>query len=495
MRLYVSSGIAPFGLTGIGRRVGDWSLGAALLAGLALASCAPKAVVVDSPVRLPESFSLSGEAAPSAEWWTTFENAELNALMAEAFENNFSLRAAWDRLTQARAIAERSGADLWPSVDGSAGASRSVTHVIGSSGRYRNDFALGISASYEVDLWGRVRSSRDAALLDALAAAEDVQAAAVTLSANIAAVWCEIAEQRGQLRLLDEQIKTNETYLEIITLRFRRGQVSATDVLQQRQLVEQTRGLQALVRARIAVLENLLAVLVGRAPGMLNAELLPELPSLSALPAGGVPIEALRGRPDVRAAERRVQAADRRVGVAVADQFPRLSLSASASTSDEKVRDLFDNWMANLAANAVAPLFDASQRRAEVARSKAVVSERLNDYGRVMLESMREVEDALAREARQTEYLTSLQKQLELARQATEQTLDNYTKGTVDFVRYLTTLLSYQNLQRTYLQAQLDRVLFRIDLHRALAGGWDLPEPEPLEASAQREPLSNGNEQ
>ncbi|MBN2582661.1 MAG: TolC family protein, partial [Planctomycetes bacterium] len=167
-----------------------------------------------------------------------------------------------------------------------------------------------------------------------------------------------------------------------------------------------------------------------------------------------------------------------RVAAAIADQFPTLGISVRAETSAERVRDLFDNWLAALAANVVAPIIDGGSRRAEVERTRAVVSERLNSYGQTVLESLKEVEDALAQESRQAEYVASLTKQLDLARQSTDQTLENYTKGSVDFTRYLTTLLSYQILQRTHLQAQRDLVLYRIDLCRSLAGSWALPRPE-----------------
>jgi outer membrane protein TolC len=132
-----------------------------------------------------------------------------------------------------------------------------------------------------------------------------------------------------------------------------------------------------------------------------------------------------------------------------------------------------------MAANLVAPLFDGGQRKAEVRRTEAVVSQRLNEYGQVVLVALREVEDAIDLESREQELLVSLSKQLTLSRQAKQQTLQNYAKGNADFTRYLTAILSYQKLQRQQLQAQRDVVLYRIELYRALAGGWDLPAPEP----------------
>jgi len=466
-----------------------WRMVALLAALAALPSCAPQAVRVESPAEVPDAFSATGEAATPEQWWTTLDDAVLNRLVAAALRDNFSIRQAWDRLDQARALAEQAGAPLLPALDGTAGVSRTAVETRPLPRAYTTEVALGLATSYEVDLWGRVRSTADAARLDAYATAGDLQAAAITLSAQIAAVWYQLVEAHGQLLLLDDQIATNEKYLELIQVRFGQGLVLASDVLQQKELVEQTRGERVLVESAIGVLQHQLAVLLGRPPGGLDAEAPKILPSLPPLPQTGLPATLVRRRPDVQAAELRVQAADRRVAAAVADQFPRLSLTVTAETSAERVRDLFDNWMANVAANIVAPLFDAGRRGAEVQRTRAVVSERLNAYGETVLISFQEVEDALVQEAKQARYVESLRQQLDLSREATNRVRDIYSTTGQDFLRYLTTLLGYQRLQRTYLAAQHNLVLFRIDLYRALAGGWALPRPPRAETGGPREPV------
>ena len=456
-----------------------------LLALAAMAGCTHPRAVVAPPLATPKAFSATGAAPLPDEWWTAFQDEQLDALVAQAMRENFSLRIAWDRLGQARAVAARSKAPLWPSLDGSADAARTTVRTP-MARTSTTKFSLGLLAGYEVDLWGRIRSTHDADLLDVQAGRDDLHAAAITLAAQVAQTWFDLVEQRGQLTLLDEQLKTNRDYLEIVTLKFRRGQVSATDVLQQRQLVETTRGDRALVESTIAVLENLLAVLVGQPPESFSPAHLATLPEVPALPRTGVPAEWIRRRPDVRAAERRIQAADRRLAAAIADQFPRLGISLRAETSAEAVRNLFDNWLASLAANLAGPMLDGGRRRAEVQRTKAVVSERINAYGQVTLASLAEVENAIAQEAQQAQYVKSLRRQLDLADQATKQTLDNYTRATMDFTRYLTTLLAYQRLQRTHLRARRQLVQFRIDLYRSLAGGWTLERP----AQAKVEPAT-----
>ena len=468
-----------------GRR--RWALLAVLAVGLSLVaapSCVRPRPEVRPPVALPKTFSADGEVPLPARWWTAFGDSELNRLVDEALAGNFSLRTAWDRLDQAKALAAQSGAPFWPTVDVAAGTSRSTQRSPATGRVYSTDYSLGVLAGYEIDLWGRIGSTHDAARLDVEATAEDLHAAAVTLAAEVAAAWYLLVEQTSQLARLDDQIETNETYLEIITLKFRRGQVSATDVLQQQQLVESNRGERALVESAIRVMEHRLAVLLGRPPGTLTVKVPGDLPSLPPRPHSGVPAEWIRGRPDVRAAEARLAAADRRVAAAVADQFPRLSLTAGAETSAEEVRALFDNWLATLAADLVAPLFDGGRRRAEVERTRAVLSERLNAYGHAVLESLEEVEDALTQEAKQAQYVESLDRQLVMSNRSTNQTRENYAASGQDFTRYLTTLLAHQRLQRTYLQALRELVHFRIDLYRALSASWGLARPPEAEAAA-----------
>ena len=464
-----------------------WTLLASLGVALSLAaapSCVRPEPGVRPPVALPKTFSAGGEAPLPARWWTAFGDPELERLVDEALAGNFSLRTAWDRLDQANALAAQSGAALWPTVDAGAGTGRAVQRTPAAGRTYSSDYSLGVLAAYEVDLWGRIGSTHDAARLDVDATAEDLNAAAVTLAAEVATAWYLLVEQTSQLALLDGQIETNEKYLEIITLKFRRGQVSATDVLQQQQLVESNRGERALVESAIRVLEHRLAVLLGRPPGRLTLKVPGDLPSLPPRPHSGLPAEWVRWRPDVRAAEVRVAAADRRVAAAVADQFPRLDLTAGAETSAEKVRALFDNWLATLAADLVAPVFDGGRRRAEVERTRAVLSERLNAYGHAVLVSLEEVEGALTQEAKQAEYVKSLEKQLVVSNRATNQTRENYTASGLYFTRYLTTLFAHQRLQRTYLQALRELVHFRIDLYRALSGSWGLARPPEAEAAA-----------
>jgi NodT family efflux transporter outer membrane factor (OMF) lipoprotein len=384
---------------------------------------------------------------------------------------------------QARELAVQAGSDLVPDLDGTAGVTRTVRKPgpMGDDRVYSTEFDLGLAARYEVDLWGRIRSSADAAALDAAATAEDLQAAAITLAAQVAVTYYRIVEQTAQIQVLNAQLQTNRDYLDVVTLQFRRGQAPAADVLQQRQLVESTRGELVLARSALQVLRHQLAVLLGRAPGTLETDFAEEVPEPPALPDTGVPARWLRARPDVRGAALRAAAADFRILSAVANRFPRVTLSANGATSAEDVHNLFDSWVASLAGNLVAPMVDGGRRRAEVRRTRARLQEQLYAYAREVLQALQEAEDALVQEHHQAQYVSSLQEQLELLKKAVDQTRDYYTRGNADFTRYLTTLLSYQRLQRTYLRARRQRMEFRIDLYRALGTSVPLEPPDPLD--------------
>jgi NodT family efflux transporter outer membrane factor (OMF) lipoprotein len=459
-----------------------------VLAGLAVLSACTVHEPPDRrpPVALPDSFSRTGKAALPGKWWTVLGDGELDRLVTDALSGNQGLRSTWDRLSQARALARREGAARIPAVDVTGGVAGSASGTVDGSWdtthSYSVPFSLALAASYEVDLWGRVSSGIEAAELDVLASTLDLGAAAMTLSSEVASSWILILALRGQLRLLDGQVKTSSDFLEVVEQRFRAGRVSAADVLQQKGALEALRGERKSVQASLRVEENRLAVLLGRAPGSYRAPEGTALPELPPLPDTGTPAEWVRRRPDLEAAFLRLRAADFRVAQAVADRFPRLSLTPRASISWD-ANDPITSWLASLAANLLGPLVDGGRRSAEVDRAKAAASERLHAWGQVLLRALEEVENALVQEERGREVLKSLEEQLDLSRQALERLLDGYRKGTVDFTRFLTAALSQQRLERTVLAARRDLILHRIRLYRSLGGSWPLEEPGPKEES------------
>lgn len=432
-------------------------------------SCSVAVKDVPAPVNLPDKFSASGQMPLPEKWWLAFNDAGLNRLIDQALTDNFTLSAVFNRLEQARAIAKISGSELIPQLNGEFSASeRSDTRLSA------NNYIFGLAASYELDLWGRIRANIHAAELDANAAREDVDSLAISLTAEIAGTWYRLIEQRRQLQLLDLQIQINRDNADLVTTRFRGGQATAADVFQQRQLLESVIGDRHTVVANIKVLGYALAVLIGKAPGTVELPNQDNFPVLPPIPDTGLSAALMQRRPDVRRAYFRVQAADQRIASAIADRFPKLSLSAGVNTSAPDLQSLFNNWMATIAGNLVMPLIDGGRRIAEVERNRAVSAEALDDYATALLLSVKEVEDALVLEQQQHLLIERLDKQVELSRQATEQIRLRYSYGAMDFLRVLSALLSQQSLERNRLSAQQQLIDFRINLYRALAGGFPI---------------------
>ncbi len=437
------------------------------------------------PVEVPDSFASSGQSnaeAPPApvrsDWPATFDDAELNLLIDWALADNFSLQTAWDRLAQAQATARQAGAALGPQAELNAGYVRSRQQVQNQT-VYSSVYSVGVAAGYEVDLWSRVRSTRQATLLDAQASREAVHAAAISLTASVAGTWYQLAEAQALVRIAHRQIETNNQVLQIVTTQFRKGVAAAADVLRQRQLVASTEGQLISATETVELLQYTLSVLIGVGPRLAWQDKEVKLPELGPMPDIGVPTDVLWRRPDVRQAYRQVQAADLRLAASIADQYPRLSLAGSVETSAPSVHDLFDDWLGNLAANAVQPLIDGSQRKAEVQRQRAVVSEAIHNWSQVVLEALADVETALTQQRQQEQLLDSLQHQLELARQTYEHNNARFIKGQTDYIRVLESLQSLQSLERNVVGTQRTLVQRRIDLYRAIAGPCELTQPAP----------------
>ncbi|MDP3877889.1 MAG: efflux transporter outer membrane subunit [Methylobacter sp.] len=429
-------------------------------------ACSVPIKEIPAPVVLADKFSVSGRAKLQNQWWLSFNDADLNRLIEQALNENFTLLAAFNRLEQAQALAKKSGAELIPAINNTVNATQKS-----SDKPTLNNFALGLAASYEIDLWGRIRANIQAAELDTQAAEEDVASAAISVSAEIASTWYKLIEQRQQLNLLNSQITINRDNVTMVTTRFRLGQASAADVFQQRQLLEFVIGNQLSVIANIQILENQLAILLGKAPGTVVIPAQDKFPALPPIPETGLSADLMQRRPDLRKAYFRVQSADQRVAAAIADRFPKLSLAVGVDTNAPDLQSLFNNWMATIAGNLVTPLLDGGRRVAEVERSRAVSAEALNNYGAALINAVKEVENALIQEHQQYQLVLNLDQQVQLSQQASSQIRFRYIYGAMDFLRVLSALLSQQNLERNSLLAQQQLIDYRISLYRALASG------------------------
>ncbi|GAB6190377.1 efflux transporter outer membrane subunit [Desulfocastanea catecholica] len=434
-----------------------------------------------APIDLPVNFSMPGMVPFQAQWWLDLQDDALTLLIDQAISDNFSLQATREKINEARAIARQAGAALVPGLDGQGAAASTRDHTTASS---REAFSLGLAASYEIDLWGRVRNQRNAAVLDAKATEGDYHTAVISLTAQVALTWYQLIEADLQLELLQEQQETNAKILQLISAQFRAGKVGIADVLQQRQLVESTNGGLAELRAERDILANQLAILLGVAPTSAATVQQVQLPTLPPLPETGIPLDLLTRRPDIDSSLQRLQAADKRVAAAVADRLPRLSISADLSTSGENSGDLFNNWFSTLGANLFSPLFDGGRREAEVARNESIAGQLYYRHGQIILEAIAEVENSLVREKEQQVILGSLETQLQYAANTIDNVTTRYRQGAENYQRVLLALLSHQNLQRSILTSRRQLITFRISLYRALSGRLPLADSEPVAAKS-----------
>ena len=445
-----------------------------LTASLLLSSCVQVARRDQQPMDLPDQFSGQGQKPLQPDWWLTFNDEGLTRAIDTALGGNLNLLAAHDRLVQAEAVARKAGAAKYPELDG-RGLARE-TWTTREETESTTNLTLGLAASYEVDLWGRVRSRTEAALLDAEAREADLQTAAITVTSEIGSIWYQIAELIKEQELVVEQRLLNEKILEIISAQFRAGQVGVADVMQQKQLIESNNGDLIVLKVRQHNLEQRLAILLGVMPGSSSLPVPDGLIELPPLPETGLPVDLLVRRPDIRSAYLSLLASDQRVAEAVANKFPTLSLSADVSTGGEQASDIFNNWISSLAANLVGPVFDGGFRQAEVERTQARASESFHLYGQTVLEAIGEVEIALILEREQVQLIDNLQVRLDLAQATVERVGDRYRQGVQDYERVLTALLSFQGLQTQLLRARQELIDYRIALYRSLGGRIDLPE-------------------
>jgi NodT family efflux transporter outer membrane factor (OMF) lipoprotein len=440
------------------------------------------------PVELPPSYTVGGEAidAPAERddhraWWEDFGDPQLTAMLDRLLENNLELRAAWARVVQARALATQAGSALWPSVGVEASVSRQRQRFGTIPAQEFNSYSLSAPVAYEVDLFGRIGAEATAAEIDAHAARDDAEALALALAAQLAERWFALLDVRARRALLAEQVETSETYLGLVEVRFRQGLSGALDVHQQSSQLSAARAQLELIEAQHATVESELAVLLGQWPGEPLAAERIELPSeLPPIPSVGVPADLLLRRPDVRAAQRRVIAADYRVGAAIADWFPRLNLRAGLGFGATSLAQLFEEIIWSIGATLSEQIIDGGRRGAEVRRRRAVVSERLDQFGQVLLTAVGEVQSALVQAERQGAYIGELEAQLGHAEAALREARARYTQGLSDYLTVLTTLDTYQRLQVTMLTAHRQQLSDRIQIYRALGGTWtqELTEPE-----------------
>lgn len=453
----------------------------ALLTAMVAGGCSMVDPVSQPDLALPAqlgqgSTNTLSTALSDSDWWRSFADPQLNTLIHTGLEQNFSLQAAWARLAQSRAVWRQAGADQYPNLNLSISKDRQWRESTTSS-----SWSAGLSTEYELDFWGRVSSLDDKARLAAMSSEAAVRTQANTVAAQVALNWFGLIMQQDNLQLLAAQQQRIEQALAVTRGRFQRGQSAISDVWQQEQLLESVHASIISATAALDAYRQQLALWTGNAGGFdLNnshADSSRTLPDITS-PVSAVDMQLLLKRPDVEAAWFSVQSANAGLAAAIANRYPRLTLSASYTGEDEDLGQVFDNWLANLAANLVLPVIDGGNRRAAVAQSRAQVEENLASYQQTLLEAALEVQQALLSEREAGATLASLQRQLALARK-TEAFQDNrYRKGVGDFLSLLNARQDVLDLEQKVLNARWSQVQNRIQLFRAVSHG-DFLHKEP----------------
>ena len=453
-----------------------------------LAACAMGPDYERPEVPMPEAYqapAAPGVSLATLDWWQLFNDPDLVLLIETALRENKELAIAMARIEEARASLGFVRADQFPAIDGSAGAARG-NNLIGAStpGEISESFLLAANFGFEVDLWGKLRRSTEAAQAELLATVEARNVVAISLIADVASLYLLLLDLDNRVTVAQRTRQTREESLGIVRARFEKGTVPLIDVNQAEiELGDAEAELAALERdQRRAV--NALSVLQGRSPGPVRRGVgdLSQVVKTPGIPAG-LPSDLLERRPDVRQASQQLAAQTARIGVAEALRFPSLSLTGTLGLASGELDDFIssDNKSWGISAGLLGPIFDAGRNKSRVEAERARTEQLLNQYQFTVLRALQEVEDTLiAIETFQRE-AQARGAQVAAARSAAELSRARYDGGVTS---YLEVLESERSLFRAELLASSTRrqqVVAVVSLYKALGGGW--PTEEEISAA------------
>lgn len=407
-------------------------------------------------------------------WWRDFSDPQLNGLIDQALANNYSLQASLARIKQSQSRWDQAGSSKTPNVQLTAQQSRQWQDGLQQDGTTTDQWQLGLSASYELDFWGRIDSLDEQALqqLNASRAAKNIQTN--TVVSQVALAWYGSLQESQQLLLLGQQQARIKNALEVIRGRYLRGKVNASDMWQQEQLLESINSDIIRSETALAIYQQQLALWIGTVSvDQVSAKTMPEpfhIPRFTD-PIAQVTSEALHQRPDVKQAYAQILAAQAGLNVAQSNRYPRFTLSASYISAVDTPSDILNNWMTNLIAGLAVPLIDGDNLQAEVRRNQAVVEEAVANYQQVILTAMQEIEQGLINETQQFSLSKSLELQLQLANKTQQYLTQRYSNGAGDFLSLLTNQQQTLQLERQVLAADYQQLKYRIQLLTSLSHG------------------------
>jgi len=469
---------------------------APLLAALLLSACAAPAFkqpVLDTPAAFKEAAPVltaadgsrwapahQAEQQPRGQWWLAFQDPRLTELVDEATKNNASLAVAAARVKQARAIAGIAQADRLPQVGLGVGAQRARPAPLEAGGSLapQNSYSASLSASYEVDLFGRVSSSVEAARQDAGASEASYRSVLLSLQADVAQQWFRLRALDAELATVDSAVRLREESVRVNQRRFDLGDIGEFDLTRAKTELSATRAEAIGLERQRTTAEHALAVLLGRPAARFAATSspLPEDLALPAIPAG-LPSTLLERRPDIAAAQRAMEAANARIGVARAAMFPALNINAAGGGVGASMADVF-NWGSRswvLGALLSLPIIDGGRNKANVTRSEAALEEAVAAYRQSVLVAFAEVEDNLAGVRILAEQGVEVDDAVRSARRSAELARKLYDAGRSSYLDLLDAQRNLAAVERSAVQLRGNQALTSVGLIRALGGGWDAP--------------------
>jgi multidrug efflux system outer membrane protein len=447
---------------------------AALAVGPHYTAPAPAPVVLLNAA--PEAVSA---AQPEAAWWRAFGDPVLDGLMQTALAGNLDLRIAEGRVREARALFKDARLDQFPRITSDAGYSRSKEQTPGF-GTARTDIEsadLGFDAAWEIDLFGHVRHSVEAARADAGAADADARDARVTVAAEVARNYFALRGAQARLAVARQNAGTQNETLRLTQVRFQVGNGDPVDVDSAKARLSATEATIPQLVTEEARANYRLAVLTGQRPGALNSQLVAlataPAPLVTPLPIGEAS-DFLRRRPDVQAAERRLAAETARTGVATADLFPRIKVTGFIGLLSGDVSTLFSHgaeaW--SVAPSITWPALDMAGAHARLRAQQARGDSSLASYDQTVLRAIEDLENALVSYRQQQLQIVSLAQQVQASRRAAGLARIRYKEGGLDFLVLLdaerTALAAEDALTVAQTSANTDVVA----IYKALGGGW-----------------------
>lgn len=423
------------------------------------------------------------EEVMRGEWWTIFDDATLNDLEHQAAAANQNLKAAAARVKEARAINQTARAGLFPTVDAGFGPTREklspASQLLPQDQNVpaQTLWRAQASVAYEVDLFGRVASTVDAAKADTQQSDALFRSVQLALQADVAQNYFNLRELDAEMDVFTRTVTLREQALKLVQRRFDEGDISELDVARAKSELATARSDTMTIQRLRAASEHSLAVLLGRAPAQFTMAANPLTPVEIRVPPG-LPSSLLERRPDVAAAERAMAAANARIGVAKAAFFPSLSLTGAGGFESSTLGDLFQ-WSSRtfllgpLVGTALSmPIFDGGRRKGNLANARAVYEEDVADYRQQVLVAFQEVEDNLS-DLRILEGQTQTQADaVKSSSRAAQLSRTQYNEGAVNYLDVIDADRTVLQSQRIAVQLSGTQAVATVNLIRALGGGW-----------------------